>query len=505
MREKRNSFIISILCIAFLIIGLLPTTVINTNASSLYSFTGEAHVQTYGDKAGVYKNNTLTLGTTGQSKRLERVKINFINNTGYNGSIEYRVHRQTYGWTNWVGNGQYAGTKGEGKRLEGIQIRLTGEIANHYSIRYRVHIQTYGWNQGWQYDGALAGTEGEAKRLESLEVQLVPKSESMNVAYRVHRQTYGWETSYASNGKTSGTTGQAKRLEGIEIALTGNAYSGSIIYSTHVQSYGWLNEVSNGMMSGTTGKAKRLEAIKIRLAGEVSNYYDVYYRVHAQSYGWLGWAKNGEVAGTSGLSKRLEAIQILLVKKNGNAPETVDGIPCTTSTAYVTSGTSLSPYNPDSNSSTSGNSNTSKPSNSNNNASSDKPSGVCNHEFEKVWEYYHLDAEYYMETHDFHRCGVDFIALGENADIHESHCDYGGGIYEKDVKVHQKKSAMDMKSWFGDMKCKKCGYTYGNGSNYEEQVIKTYDEDDSVNCMCKYCIESRKTGNWDTNNRYVTN
>lgn len=105
MREKRNSFIISILCIAFLIVGLLPTTVINTNASSLYSFTGEAHVQTYGDKAGVYKNNTLTLGTTGQSKRLERVKINFINNTGYNGSIEYRVHRQTYGWTNWVGNG----------------------------------------------------------------------------------------------------------------------------------------------------------------------------------------------------------------------------------------------------------------------------------------------------------------------------------------------------------------------------------------------------------------
>lgn len=125
-------------------------------------------MQTYGDRAGVYRNNTLILGTTGQAKRLERIKIRFNNQTGYDGSIEYRVHRQTYGWTNWVKNNQFAGTKGEAKRLEGIQIRLTGEIAEHYSIRYRVHIQTYGWSRGWQYDGALAGTEGEAKRLESL-------------------------------------------------------------------------------------------------------------------------------------------------------------------------------------------------------------------------------------------------------------------------------------------------------------------------------------------------
>ncbi|MBQ8165479.1 MAG: hypothetical protein IJZ96_00425, partial [Lachnospiraceae bacterium] len=65
------------------------------------------------------------------------------------GSIEYRVHRQTYGWTDWVNAGQPAGTTGESKRLEGIQIRLTGELAEHYSVKYRVHIQTYGWEQGW--------------------------------------------------------------------------------------------------------------------------------------------------------------------------------------------------------------------------------------------------------------------------------------------------------------------------------------------------------------------
>lgn len=291
-----------------------------TKASSEISMSGQAHVQTYGDREGSYENGILTLGTTGQSKRLESIEIKFENNTGYEGSIQYRVHRQTYGWTSWVNAGMPAGTVGQSKRLEGIQIRLTGELAEHYSVKYRVHIQTYGWQQGWQYDGALAGTEGEAKRLESLEVQIVPKTEEMGIVYRVHRQTYGWEMPYKSSGEVSGTTGEGKRLEGIEIALTGNKYSGSIEYSTHVQSYGWMDYVSDGMMSGTTGQAKRLESIKINLTGEVTKYYDIYYRVHAQSYGWLGWSKNGEINGTSGMGKRLEAIQIVLVKKGEEAP-----------------------------------------------------------------------------------------------------------------------------------------------------------------------------------------
>ena len=276
--RKMAQKMIAIAVAMVIVLGMASVTQMDTLAAS-YSFEGEAHVQTYGDRAGVYRNNTLILGTTGQAKRLERIKIKFNNQTGYDGSIEYRVHRQTYGWTNWVKNNQFAGTKGEAKRLEGIQIRLTGEIAKHYSIRYRVHIQTYGWSQGWQYDGALAGTEGEAKRLESLEVQLVPKSETMGLVYRVHRQTYGWETKM----------------------------------------------VSNGAMSGTSGQAKRLEAIELELYGEVAYYYDVYYRVHAQSYGWLGWAKNGETAGTSGMAKRLEAIQIKLVPKNSDTSQFEDG------------------------------------------------------------------------------------------------------------------------------------------------------------------------------------
>ena len=286
--RKMAQKMIAIAVAMVIVLGMASVTQMDTLAAS-YSFEGEAHVQTYGDRAGVYRNNTLILGTTGQAKRLERIKIKFNNQTGYDGSIEYRVHRQTYGWTNWVKNNQFAGTKGEAKRLEGIQIRLTGEIAEHYSIRYRVHIQTY-----------------------------------------------GWETSYKTMGQVSGTTGEGKRLEGIEIALTGNEYSGSIEYSTHVQSYGWMNEVSNGMMSGTSGQAKRLEAIRIRLKGEIANHYNICYRVHAQTYGWLSWAWDGDPAGTSGLGKRLEAIQIVLVKKDDGVLTELNGIKSKAAFPYIT-------------------------------------------------------------------------------------------------------------------------------------------------------------------------
>ena len=324
---KKKNIMGFLLSMVLVIQMIMPGSDSQAASPAGYSLSGSAHIQTYADTAGKWDGTTLTLGTTGEAKRLEAITINLTNNTGYSGSIEYRVHRQTYGWTGWVANGQPAGTTGEAKRLEAIQIRLTGELAEHYDVRYRVHAQTYGWAQGWQYNGALAGTTGEAKRLEALEVQIVKKSVSTpSVSYRVHRQTYGWENTWIKNGAVSGTTGEAKRLEAITIAVSGSPYNGNIEYRTHVQSYGWMPWVSNGEMSGTEGQGKRLEAIQIRLTGELAEHYDVYYRVHAESYGWLGWAKNGEAAGTSGYGKRLEAIQIVLASKGKAAPDNIGGV-----------------------------------------------------------------------------------------------------------------------------------------------------------------------------------
>ena len=311
----------------FLLPVLILTTVFISPAPALakvaaLKLSGTAHVQSIGDAKGSFDGTTLTLGTTGRGLRMEQISVSLSNQTTYKGGIEYRVHRQTYGWTDFVKGGRPAGTTGEGKRLEAIEIRLTGALAKQYSVRYRVHIQTYGWSQGWRYDGATAGTTGEGKRLECLEIQLVKKSDTMHVLYGSHRQTYGWETDLRSDGMTSGTVGEGKRLESIRIRLSGSKYKGSISYRTHVQTYGWLSWVKNGAESGTQGEGKRLEAIEIRLSGEIAKHYDICYRVHAQTYGWLSWAKNGETAGTAGRSKRLEAIEIQLVKKGEALPDT---------------------------------------------------------------------------------------------------------------------------------------------------------------------------------------
>lgn len=336
---------------AVLMVTQLPA--INSKAAAGISIYGKAHVQTYGDTNGkIVKENgidTLVLGTRGEAKRVESMTINLQNESGYTGTIQYRVHRQTYGWTNWLTAGQPAGTTGEAKRLEAIQMRLTGELAQHYDIRYQVHIQTYGDNQGWVYNGALAGTTGESKRLEEVKIQIIPKNtvdETASINYRVHRQTYGWETKWAKDGSVSGTTGQAKRLEAISIDAR-SSYNGSVEYQTHVQTYGWMDWVSDGALSGTSGQAKRLEAIRIRLTGELANHYDIYYRVHAQTFGWMGWAKNGESAGTAGYGKRLEAIQIMLVKKGAAAPRaTVKGITQTTAKSFNDANASESTENP---------------------------------------------------------------------------------------------------------------------------------------------------------------
>ncbi len=269
-------------------------------------------------------------GTTGQSLRLEGIKISLANQE-YSGNIEYQTHIQNIGWeTSWSKNGELSGTTGKSLRLEAIKIRLTGEMAEIYDIYYRVHSQAFGWLD-WAKNGEAAGTSGYSYRLEAIQIVLVKKGEASPgttttpyirryVSYQTHIQGIGWQN-VVYDGNLSGTTGRNLRLEGIKIAIPNQEYSGNIEYQTHIQNIGWETSWSkNGELSGTTGKSLRLEAIKIRLTGEMAENYDIYYRVYSQAFGWLDWAKNGEAAGTSGYSYRLEAIQIVLVEKGETSP-----------------------------------------------------------------------------------------------------------------------------------------------------------------------------------------
>ncbi len=308
-------------------LALLPRK--EASASSLFELSGTAHIQDTGNVTAEQDGSgLLKLGTRGQSKRLEAITINLVNNSGVSGSLEYRVHVQDIGWMDWTPAGSKAGTEGQAKRLEGIEIRLTGDLASCYAVEYSAHIQNYGDNQGAVCDGALAGTTGESKRVEEIRIKIVERTSytSMGIKYRTHIQDQGWENTWAEDGSQSGTTGKSRRLEAISITLTGAQYQGGIKYKTHIQDYGWQTDVANGEMSGTQGKSKRLEAITIELTGDVAEHYDVYYRVHVQDIGWMNWAKNGEKSGTSGGGKRLESIQIVLVAKGTGNPGNVSGI-----------------------------------------------------------------------------------------------------------------------------------------------------------------------------------
>ena len=128
---------------------ILPGAKASADTVSLFTLSGSAHVQDIGNVAASQdETGLLKLGTEGQSKRLEEITINFTNNSGIGGSLEYRVHVQDIGWMDWVAAGGAAGTEGQSKRLEGIEIKLTGALADTYAVEYSAHIQDYGDAQG---------------------------------------------------------------------------------------------------------------------------------------------------------------------------------------------------------------------------------------------------------------------------------------------------------------------------------------------------------------------
>ena len=308
-------------------VKIVKVHVLSTKPSVRYS----THVQDYGWLAT--QENGQSSGTSGESKRLEAIKIQLAH-MDYEGSIEYRTHIQDIGWeSEWKKDGESSGTSKQSKRLEAIEMRLTGEVANHYDLYYRVHAQDCGW-MSWAKNGEMSGTARYGRRLEAIEIVLVPKGQeppavecrtnksfvTKEISYTTHVQDIGWQD-YVNDGDQAGTDHQSKRLEAIKIKLTNKKYAGSIEYRTHIQDIGWESEwKKDDEASGTDHQSKRLEAIQIRLTGEMANQYDVYYRVHAQEFGWMGWAKNGEEAGTAHYSYRLEAIEIVLIPKGHLGP-----------------------------------------------------------------------------------------------------------------------------------------------------------------------------------------
>jgi carboxyl-terminal processing protease len=136
--------------------------------------------------------------------------------------VSYDAHVQNKGWQSIWGkvaaNGLDAGTTGQSLRLEGIKIKLTGNLPEGAGIEYKAHIQNQGWDKNWYSDGALDGTTGLSRRIEAMQIKLVGLP-GYSVKYRVHVQGKGWDKNWSADGEIAGTTGLGKRIEAIEIKV----------------------------------------------------------------------------------------------------------------------------------------------------------------------------------------------------------------------------------------------------------------------------------------------
>ena len=131
----------------------------------------QAHVQRKGWMAAV-GNNTIA-GTTGQSLRLEALKIS-ITSAGVTGGATYDSHVQRVGWQPAVGNGKVSGTTGKSLRMEALELGTAGDMSKLYDVYYRVHVQNYGWLD-WAEAQAMAGSTGRSLRMEAVQVYVTLK------------------------------------------------------------------------------------------------------------------------------------------------------------------------------------------------------------------------------------------------------------------------------------------------------------------------------------------
>lgn len=138
--------------------------------------------------------------------------------------IRYLTHIQDIGWeTDWVTEGGLSGTSGQSKRLEALKVELIGDVPEGASIETAAHVQNQG-DLGPFTMGTAAGTSGQGLRLENICLTLEDLS-GYTLLYTVHVQNQGWlrdendSSSWFKSGEIAGTAGQGLRLEGIKIML----------------------------------------------------------------------------------------------------------------------------------------------------------------------------------------------------------------------------------------------------------------------------------------------
>lgn len=153
--------------------------------------------------------------------------------------INAQAHVAGLGWLGWQTQGAVVGTTGQSRRMEAVRIVINEKdrsLAPAYSnldmhVLYRVHVAGIGWMNGnwrddngvtWFYDGELAGTTGQSRRMEAIQIKLLGgQAANYTVWYRAHVAGIGW-LNWVKNGATAGTTGQSRRMEAMQVEILPN-------------------------------------------------------------------------------------------------------------------------------------------------------------------------------------------------------------------------------------------------------------------------------------------
>ncbi|WP_296561473.1 hypothetical protein [uncultured Acetobacterium sp.] len=151
------------------------------NASAVAGVRYKTHVQDFGWETNWVTDGDLS-GTVNLGKRLEALQIELTGSLPQGATIETSVHVQNKGGLGPFAMGTSAGTSGQSLRLESIKLELKNMPG--YTLKYNVHVQNKGWlkdqldDSTWFKSGESAGSSGEGLRLESIRIKLVQENDA---------------------------------------------------------------------------------------------------------------------------------------------------------------------------------------------------------------------------------------------------------------------------------------------------------------------------------------
>ena len=140
--------------------------------------------------ATVTDDGLISLGTHGQSRRVEMITLNGLDpdSVEMTAHVQRRVdHPEDVADLTQVVNEDGSislGTEHQSRRLEAFSMNLKGDLADQYDVYYRVHAQNVGW-LGWAKNGELAGTSHQSLRLEEIEIVFVEKGTEFDASQYV--------------------------------------------------------------------------------------------------------------------------------------------------------------------------------------------------------------------------------------------------------------------------------------------------------------------------------